>query len=93
MCFRSNAFHYNDNTMFSQQPSATFMDTAAQPQQAQTFSVATTPTVVTAASSAPATYVQVAGQHQGIPRHPIAHTTRASPATVSLAFIHPVSKP
>ncbi|XP_031558345.1 DNA-binding protein RFX2-like isoform X2 [Actinia tenebrosa] len=59
----SNAFHYNDNTMFTQQASATaYMDAAAQPQQAQTFSAvhsAVTPTVVTAANAAPATYAQV----------------------------------
>ncbi|XP_032241539.2 DNA-binding protein RFX2 isoform X2 [Nematostella vectensis] len=34
----SNAYHYNDNSMYTQQASATaYMDAAAQPQQAQTF--------------------------------------------------------
>lgn len=79
--------------MFTQQASATaYMDAAAQPQQAQTFSAvnaAATPTVVTAANTAPATYAQVAGQQpQSIARHPIAHTTRASPATVSVVQLH-----
>ncbi|XP_032241540.2 DNA-binding protein RFX2 isoform X3 [Nematostella vectensis] len=79
----SNAYHYNDNSMYTQQASATaYMDAAAQPQQAQTFTGAAA-SVVSATPSGPPTYVQV-GDHsgQGMPRHPIAHTTRASPATV-----------
>ncbi|XP_078353446.1 DNA-binding protein RFX2-like isoform X2 [Oculina patagonica] len=72
-----NAYHYNDGTMFAQQAAAPYIDAG---QQAQNFTAASTPGTVTSAQ----TYLQVtpAGTTMQAQRHPITHTTRASPATV-----------
>ncbi|KAL9950553.1 hypothetical protein ACROYT_G043066 [Oculina patagonica] len=75
--YLGNAYHYNDGTMFAQQAAAPYIDAG---QQAQNFTAASTPGTVTSAQ----TYLQVtpAGTTMQAQRHPITHTTRASPATV-----------
>lgn len=79
---RGNAYHYSDGTMFAQQAGAPYLDTS---QAAQNFTAATTPGAVTSGQ----TFLQVtpAGTAMQAQRHPITHTTRASPATVSYPFL------
>ncbi|XP_068726666.1 DNA-binding protein RFX2-like isoform X1 [Montipora capricornis] len=70
--------YYNDATMFAQQATAPYLDAG---QQQQNFAAATTQGAV---SSGQTGYIQVtpAGTAMQAQRHPITHTTRASPATV-----------
>ena len=65
--------------MFAQQATAPYLDAG---QQQQNFAAATTQGAV---SSGQTGYIQVtpAGTGMQAQRHPITHTTRASPATVS----------
>lgn len=72
-----NAYHYSDGTMFAQQAGGPYLDAG---QAAQNFTSATTPGAVTSGQ----TFLQVtpAGTTMQAQRHPITHTTRASPATV-----------
>lgn len=75
--FRANAYHYNDGTMFAQQATTPYLD----PGQ-QSFTTVTTPGAVSSGQ----TLLQVntpSGPTMQAQRHPITHTTRASPATVS----------
>lgn len=64
--------------MFAQQATTPYLDGT---QQQQNFTAATTPGAVTSGQ----TFLQVtpAGTTMQAQRHPITHTTRASPATVS----------
>ena len=64
--------------MFAQQAGGPYIDAG---QAAQNFTSATTPGAVTSGQ----TFLQVtpAGTTMQAQRHPITHTTRASPATVS----------
>lgn len=64
--------------MFAQQAGGPYLDAG---QAAQNFTSATTPGAVTSGQ----TFLQVtpAGTTMQAQRHPITHTTRASPATVS----------
>lgn len=64
--------------MFAQQAGAPYLDAG---QAAQNFTATTTPGAVTSGQ----TFLQVtpAGTTMQAQRHPITHTTRASPATVS----------
>ena len=75
---RGNAYPYTDATMFAQQATAPYLDAG---QQQQNFTAVTAPGAVTSGQ----TYLQVtpAGTAMQAQRHPITHTTRASPATVS----------
>jgi len=68
--------------MFAQQAGAAYLDAG---QAAQNFTAATTPGAVTSGQ----TFLQVtpAGTAMQAQRHPITHTTRASPATVSYPFL------
>ncbi|XP_073259463.1 DNA-binding protein RFX2-like isoform X2 [Porites lutea] len=72
----ANAYHYNDGTMFAQQATTPYLD----PGQ-QNFTTVTTPGAVSSGQ----TLLQVntpSGPTMQAQRHPITHTTRASPATV-----------
>lgn len=64
--------------MFAQQAAAPYLDAG---QAAQNFTAVSTPGAVTSGQ----TFLQVtpAGTTMQAQRHPITHTTRASPATVS----------
>lgn len=75
---RGNAYHYNEATIFAQQATTPYLDAGQQPQN---FTAATAPGAVSSGQ----TYLQVtpAGASMQAQRHPITHTTRASPATVS----------
>ncbi|XP_074611964.1 DNA-binding protein RFX2-like isoform X2 [Acropora palmata] len=75
---QANAYHYNDATMFAQQTAAPYIDAS---QQQQNFTSVTTPGAVTSGQTG---FIQVtpAGAAMQTQRHPITHTTRASPATV-----------
>ena len=79
LSFRANAYHYNDATMFAQQTAAPYIDAS---QQQQNFTSVTAPGAVTSGQTG---FIQVtpAGAAMQSQRHPITHTTRASPATVS----------
>lgn len=72
-----NAYHYNEATIFAQQATTPYLDAGQQPQN---FTAATAPGAVSSGQ----TYLQVtpAGASMQAQRHPITHTTRASPATV-----------
>lgn len=73
-----SAYHFNDGTMFAQQASTPYIDAG---QQQQNFTAVTTPGAVTSGQ----TFLQVTtpgGATMQAQRHPITHTTRASPATV-----------
>ena len=64
--------------MFAQQATGPYLDAG---QQQQNFTAVTVPGTITSGQ----TYLQVtpAGTAMQAQRHPITHTTRASPATVS----------
>lgn len=80
MFTRGNAYHYTDATIFAQQTTPSYLE--ANPQQQNLISAAVT---APGAVSSGQTYLQVtqSGTTIQTQRHPITHTTRASPATVS----------
>ena len=85
-CNRTANYPYGDGTMYTQQAVTTYIE--APHQQASFTSVSAPTAVVTANTPTGQSYMQVsANQLQASHRHGPIHTTRASPATVSLVLI------